>query len=147
MLERYIFPIAPYLFMTTGLSLCIGIWVSVKREVYRLRARLGERDAQLEAASQALLAQITDMRAELHDAEARTSQLVPPTPARSGLNVNTRTQVLRMSRHGEAEDSIASKLGLPRNEVSLLLKVHKLAVDGASLSIAPEPRTSSSAAC
>ena len=145
MLERYFFPIAPYLFMTTGLSLCIGIWVSVKREVGRLRIRLRERDTQLEAASRALLAQITDMRAELHDAEERTSQLVPPAPARSGLNVNTRTQVLRMFRHGEAEDSIASKLGLPRNEVSLLLKVHKLAVDGAPIPIAQEPLTSSSA--
>jgi len=39
--------------------------------------------------------------------------------------------VLRMFRHGEAEENIATKLGLPRNEVSLVLKVHQLAVDGA----------------
>src|SRR6202521_3033159 len=112
-MERYFIPIAPYLFMAASLSLCIYVFYSLKREIHRLQNRFGKRDAERDAASQILLVQIEEMRAELRDAEQRTAQLVPPTPARSGINLNMRTQVLRMFRHGEAEDSIASKLGLP----------------------------------
>ena len=129
-MEKYFIPLAPFLFMTAGLSLCVYIFCSLKREIHRLQTRLKGRDAQQDAAAQTLLVQIEEMRAELRDAEERTAQLVPPSPPRSGLNLNVRTQVLRMSRHGEAEEQIASKLRLPRNEVALLLKVHKLAADG-----------------
>jgi hypothetical protein len=131
MLERYLIPIAPYLFMAAGLSLCMYIFYSLKREIYALRARLLKRDAQLDAATVALLAQIEEMRNELREAEQRTAQLVPPAPPKSGLNLSRRTQVIRMSRHGEDAESIASRLGLPKNEVVLLLKVHNLAVTGA----------------
>ena len=131
MLERYLIPIGPYLLMTAGLSLCVFIFCSLKREILRLQNRLQDRDAERSASAQALLAQVEDMRAELRDAEQRTAQLVPPAPPRSGLNLNMRTQVLRMYRHGEGEEQIASRLGLPRTEVALLLKVHKLAADGA----------------
>ena len=117
--------------MTAGLSLCVFIFCSLKREILRLQNRLQDRDAERSASAQALLAQVEDMRAELRDAEQRTAQLVPPAPPRSGLNLNMRTQVLRMYRHGEGEEQIASRLGLPRTEVALLVKVHKLAADGA----------------
>lgn len=137
MLERYLIPIAPYLLMTAGLSVCIYIFFSLKREIHYLRVRIGKRDAQLDAASEISRLQIEEMRAELRDAENRTAQLVPPAPPRSGLNLNMRTQVLRMLRHGEAEDNIASKLGLPRNAVTLLLKVHKLSSEGQAIEREP----------
>src|SRR5258708_5110892 len=130
MLERYFMPIAPYLLMAAGLSLCMYIFYSLKREIYRLRARLGARDAQLDAATADVLAQIEEMRNELREAEQRTAQLVPPAPPKSGLNLSRRTQAIRMFRHGEDAESIASRLGLPKNEVVLLLKVHNLAVTG-----------------
>jgi hypothetical protein len=131
MLERYFIPLAPYLFTAAGLSLCMCLFYSLKREIHGLRARLLKRDAQLDAATVELLAQIEEMRNELREAERRTAQLVPPAPPKSGLNLSRRTQVIRMFRHGDDAESIASRLGLPRNEVVLLLKVHNLAVTGA----------------
>ncbi len=130
MLERFIIPIAPYLLMAVGLSVCVYVFYSLKREIYGLRKRLQKRDAALDAASRDVLAQIEEMRAELCDAEQRTAQLVPPAPPKSGLNLSTRTQVIRMFRHGDNAESIASRLGLPRSEVLLLLKVHNLSVTG-----------------
>lgn len=138
MLERYFIPIAPYLFMTFGLSLCLYIFCSLKREIYRLRIRLEECSDQQDASSETARLQVEEMLAELRMAEERTLQLVPPTAPRAGLNLNTRTQVLRMSRLGEPEANIASKLGLPRNEVTLVLKVHRMAAGGES-SIANVP--------
>jgi hypothetical protein len=129
-MERYLIPIAPYLFLAAGLSLCMYMFYSLKREIHGLRARLLKRDGQLDAATIDLLAQIEEMRNELREAEQRTAQLVPPAPPKSGLNLSRRTQVIRMFRHGEDAESISSRLGLPKNEVVLLLKVHNLAVTG-----------------
>jgi hypothetical protein len=126
MLERYFIPIAPYLFIAAGLSLCMCVFYALKREIHALGARLLKRDA----ANAGLLAQIEDMRNELREAERRTAQLVPPAPPKSGLNLSRRTQAIRMFRHGADAESIASRLGLPKNEVILLLKVHNLAVTG-----------------
>jgi hypothetical protein len=126
MLERYFIPIAPYLFIAAGLSLCMYVFYALKRELHGIAARLLKRDA----ANAGLLAQIEEMRNELREAEQRTARLVPPAPPKSGLNLSRRTQAIRMFRHGEDAESIASRLGLPKNEVILLLKVHNLAVTG-----------------
>jgi hypothetical protein len=130
MLERYFIPIAPYLLIACGLSLCMYMFYSLKREIHGLRTRLLKRDAVLDAATVDVLAHIEEMRNELREAEQRTAQLVPPAPPKSGLNLSSRTQVIRMFRHGEDAGNIASRLGLPKNEVALLLKVHNLAVTG-----------------
>lgn len=145
MLERILLPIAPYLFMVIGFSLCVYLFVTLKREISLLGMRLGKRDASIEEAQQTVLARVEEFRRELQCAEQRTAQLVPPPPLRSGLNLNKRTQVIRMFRHGEAEAIIASKLGLPRNEVNLLLKVHKLAVNGPAILDSPDAAPGASA--
>jgi hypothetical protein len=129
MLERIFIPIAPYLFITAGLSACLYMFYSLQRELHELSARCAKQQAEIDAAKEAAR-QIDEMRAELREAEQRTAQLIPPPPLKSGLNLNKRTQVIRMFRHGSGEELIASKLGLPRNEVKLLLKVHNLAVKG-----------------
>ncbi len=130
MLERYLIPLAPYLLIAVGLPACIYIFYSLKREMHILEKRLKRHDSQLESTCQNMSAEIDRMRTELRDAEERTAQLVPPPPARSGLNVNARTQAIRMSRRGEDVQQIASKLGLPANEVKLLLKIHNMAANG-----------------
>src|SRR5581483_4579856 len=110
--------------------LCMYMFYSLKCELHYLQARLDRSEAERETAASDASLQLEEMRAELRQAEQRTAQLVPPPPLKSGLNVNVRTQVIRMFRHGEAEELIATKLGLPKNEVRLLLKVHKMAVTG-----------------
>jgi hypothetical protein len=54
---------------------------------------------------------------------------VPVLPAGGALNLNRRGQVLRMRRRGESPETISGSLGIPRNEVDLLLKVHELALE------------------
>src|SRR5579864_2797106 len=58
--------------------------------------------------------------------DARESAAPVPPPGQA-INLNKRGQVLRMQRRGENPESIAGALGIPRNEVDLLLKVHQLA--------------------
>jgi len=64
-------------------------------------------------------------------AQVRELQRSPAGPAeaatpRAGFNVTKRSQALRLHRQGESADQIASSLQLPRQEVELLLKVHRI---------------------
>jgi hypothetical protein len=45
---------------------------------------------------------------------------------RAGLNLDKRSHALRMHRRGEGPAEIAAALGIPQQEVLLLLKVHRV---------------------
>jgi hypothetical protein len=66
------------------------------------------------------------LAAQLHDLQNHPP--VAPTPGlpRPGLNLSKRSHALRMHRHGEGAEQIAAALDLPRQEVELLLKVHRI---------------------
>jgi hypothetical protein len=58
--------------------------------------------------------------------------IAPPSGApKAGFNLSKRSQALRMHRRGEATEQIASSLDLPRQEVELLLKVHRIVIQNA----------------
>jgi hypothetical protein len=52
----------------------------------------------------------------------------PPDAGRAALNLNKRAQVLRMHRRGDPPERIASLLEVPRQEVDLLIKVHRIII-------------------
>jgi len=130
MLEHFVLPLGPYLLTTAFFLLWTLIFLSLKKEICRLRQRLHRHSESLELAHQELLQQIEEMRGGLRDVEERSEQLVPPQPTKSGLNLNKRGQVIRMYRRGDGPDHIATLLDLPKNEVDLLIKVYKLAMSG-----------------
>jgi len=60
-------------------------------------------------------------------ASASESRVVAGSAAiRSGMNLNRRTQALRQYRLGQASVDIAKTLEMPKAEVDLLLKVHRM---------------------
>lgn len=123
--------LSPYVLLVAGLALCLYLFISLKAETGALRRRALE-DRKQSAALELSLAEarsaIQVLEAALRDVERQTGMLVPPEPARSGLNISKRTQVLRMHRTGQDVPGIAAALALPRAEVELLVKVHQIAV-------------------
>ena len=70
---------------------------------------------------------IEGLAAQVHDLQRAPSAATPdPAVARPGLNLSKRSQAIRLHRRGESAEQIASALQLPRQEVDLLLKVHRL---------------------
>jgi hypothetical protein len=71
----------------------------------------------------------------------RPAQGEPPGPAviaapvRSGFNLNRRTQAIRLLRRGENASHVAAAVGVPQQEIELLIRVQKMAA-GASSSAA-----------
>lgn len=103
---------------------CCLLYVFVVHVKMRALARTG-RDQQESLENR--LAQVTEALERIQSQEPRAER---PSPAPGqALNLNKRGQVLRMRRRGEKPETIAGALGIPRNEVDLLLKVHQMAIE------------------
>ena len=63
---------------------------------------------------------------EFQKAPPAASISLDPAIPRPGINLNTRSQALRMHRRGESLEQIAGSLQVPRQEVDLLLKVQRI---------------------
>ena len=128
-MERLLLTLAPYLLGFGGLVPCVFLFVSLKREMHKLRKLEAETRSRTRLGIEALEDRMRDLAAELQRSEEQAGHLVTPQPTVSGLNLTKRSQVLRMSRQGAQRDSIAAALGMPTQEVDLLLKVHQLAMN------------------
>jgi len=121
---------SPYLALA-GLALFVLVLhFTLRRTLHRSTAAVKRDLQQVESQLARLRDDLSCAMTRIADAEERTGVLVPPPAPKSGLNLNRRTQVIRMSRRGDHPENIAASLGLPKQEVELLLKVHHLAVAG-----------------
>jgi hypothetical protein len=121
---RYLIPLAPFLLIAINSVLGLFFFLTLGHELRITNLRLRRRQSVQESATEGLKTEIAELRSRMRETEERAGVLVPPAPPRSGLNLNKRTQVIRMSRRGEQVEKIAASLNLPRREVELLLKVH-----------------------
>jgi len=119
-----------YALVVVSLGLCMYLFFSAKREIRRLQLRMKQQNVLLQEAYDRMEYAVEQLKTQFQELEGRTGEMVPPTPARSGMNLNKRTQAARMFRRGERPEQIAAALSLPQNEVALLLKVHQAAAAG-----------------
>lgn len=83
-----------------------------------------------QSALQATEARVAEMSAVARDRDLQPGVSMYPARLRPGLDLTTRSQVLRLHRHGESAENIARVLEVPRQEVDLLLKVHGIVTKG-----------------
>lgn len=117
-------PLAAYVALTLGLGLSIGLFVQVKSEMRRQAKRWNDERTALQAANLALRGALDDIRRPPAPDASTPVQALPAI--RSSLNMTRRSQVLRLHHRGEGPDQIAAALGVPVNEVDLMLKVNKM---------------------
>jgi hypothetical protein len=70
--------------------------------------------------------EMTSLAERLSNLESEAREATVPVAVRSGMNLNKRTQALRQFRLGQAPGDIAKGLDMPKTEVDLLLKVHRI---------------------
>ena len=102
--------------LAAGLGLCLYLFCTLKIEIRTLQKKSLAKDVLLEGA-------IRELRLAVEQAAAAPREPHLPRPAE--LDLTKRTQVLRMDRRGESPATIAGALGVPRNEIDLLLKLHR----------------------
>lgn len=127
-------PFPQYALLIAGLGCSLYLFLNVKREIHALRAKVQRERTALEAALARMRENMEELKTSLRspeEPEAPTPAPVAeaPVPAKPSLNLSKRSQVLRMYRRGERPDNIAAALGVPQNEVDLLLKVHRAVIN------------------
>lgn len=126
--------VAECLLVVAGMAACLWLFVLLKADLSRGNKRSRKHEEALETALNAVRVSLANLSKRLEQTERQTGLLVPPPPTLSGFNLSKRSQAIRMSRRGETPGQIAAALELPRGEVDLLLKVHRIVV---SLPAAP----------
>lgn len=111
----------------TGVGVAIRTCLALRREVDWLREDHGMRVGELERAIEKLAWDVEAAVRAAKEMERAMEALPAAGPPRPGMNVSRRIQVLRLFRQGERPEQIAAALGVPLNEVELLLKVHQIA--------------------
>jgi hypothetical protein len=128
--------LAVKLFPTALAALCL---VGLLGVVLQMRLLGGKVDSQQEKEQDPLSGVVAGLKWELiglaerlSALEASVSSVAEPkevssgVSVRSGMNLNKRTQALRQYRQGQPSGDIAKTLDMPKAEVDLLLKVHRI---------------------
>lgn len=128
----------PLLLLSLGMMACLGLFLSLKAELHARARRSEERiesmlvrlqHAETPAGSPEPVPQVPLAAAALALAPHPAPDVMPQVvyvPLRSGINVNRRTEALRLLRRGGDVSHVAATLGIPRSEIELLVRVQEL---------------------
>jgi len=118
--------LAPFAFVAASLVLSIVLFCSLKAEFGRMKKQAEQDRWHWQRTTRDLRLQFHQLRQQVEDLEQKqpTETHIPPSPVRPSLNLSRRSQILRLAKRGERPEQIAAALGLPSNEVELLLKLH-----------------------
>jgi hypothetical protein len=104
-----------------------GLTLFLLWRAHALLRTLKERAAHREQENKELAAHLIALSARIQELErAPASAALVPTIPRAGMNLNKRSQALRLHRQREQPEQIAAALELPQQEVELLIKVHQI---------------------
>jgi len=110
--------VLPYVVIVLGLTACLLLFVSLKREFESRWLRYAHTFEELSARLKAAEEQVTPQ------AVPAIAPLPPP-----GFNWNQRVRAQRLSRQGKGASEIAGVLGAPAKEIELLLRIQQLTAD------------------
>ena len=123
----------PYLTVAANLALVLGILLGLNQRVAQLRTRAGKQEKTFEAETARLSAEIAELKGQILELEQSSNSIAPgtaaagsPIPTGNSVNNTLRSKVLKLHRLGQSPDRIAGSLRVPKGEVDLLVKVHKI---------------------
>ncbi|MGO9009697.1 MAG: hypothetical protein ACLQPN_06300 [Bryobacteraceae bacterium] len=106
---------------------CGGTALLLARLAIGTTRRTATVGASLQISLEALAARVEGLEQQAEALRTQPAE-APPDAGRAALNLNKRAQVLRMHRRGDPPERIASLLEVPRQEVDLLIKVHRIII-------------------
>lgn len=118
----------PYIASALNLIVVLMLFFALHRTLWNLRHRVANCEARLSTASGLLTEEIKGLSLKISGLETLDHILHDTGPGAlgTGLNVTLRSKVLKMHRMGQSVDRIAETLRVPRGEVDLLVKVHRI---------------------
>lgn len=117
-------------FAAAALALCAYFCLTLKRDVRQIHRSHAEQHRSLSDTARDIAAQVDSLAKTVSELERKAAALPQTSPPKPGMTESRRVQVLRMYKRGERTEQIAATLGLPFNEVDLLVKVHQVVYPG-----------------
>jgi hypothetical protein len=118
-------PITTYAALAVGIGLCLGLFLRLKMRLRGMEKKIQRASDDLRSLCDTLKSQVEQLQVDLQEAQEQL-KLSAGAPAKSLININKRTQALRLHRAGEPPERIAASLGMTRGEVDLLIKVQSI---------------------
>jgi DNA-binding NarL/FixJ family response regulator len=118
------------LIAVSAVVLCVFVSISFKRDIRRIHQSYQVNRNATEVQLRALAGRLESLDQTVKELEKKTAAIPQLSPPKPGMTESRRVQVLRMYKRGERTEQIAAALGLPLNEVDLLVKVHQLVHPG-----------------
>jgi hypothetical protein len=135
--ETLVFPLAVMCGLGLGgVALSIVAIAHAKSSARYFDRRSKAAQARLNAELASAKEKVSELEGEVCQMREQSPQM--PSPPRPGFNLTTRSQALRMYRRGDSPGQIASTLQVPLEEVELLLKVHRIALQNLVVTARPQ---------
>ena len=112
-----------------GVAAGFSALVLARRDTRLANRRAGEKHLEIQEAVAAVRHEMETYASRLTQFQEEAQAPAGAVAVPSGFNLNKRSQILRLNRRGEAPEQIAAALGVPRQEVDLVLKVHRIVLD------------------
>jgi hypothetical protein len=109
----------PYLMIAAGLLSTLALFVTLKHEICGQAQRQKKRIEEMAV-------QLNEVNRSPERAAEEPAVAFVPAPLRAGLNLNKRVHAMRMLRRGEDVSFITAALGVPRQEIELLIRVQSI---------------------
>ena len=116
-----------------GLVLASVVWSAIvlahaRSKISAAERRIEEQEASRAQALSAMEERVKALSEKFQEVRQQPPAAGIPTLPRQGFNLSKRSQALRMHRRGDTPEQIAASLDITRQEVDLLLKVHRIVV-------------------
>lgn len=116
----------PFAVPALGICACVILFLTLKSDLRAGDQKLLAKCETLESEWRSRFEELDKKYKEI------ASQAPQPALPKTAINLTRRSRALELHRLGEAPEQIATALGLPRNEVDLLLKVNALVLKSAA---------------
>ena len=116
----------PYMLSAGCLILIPVLFYGISLRLRKLRDRVARCEERIQTETAQGTSGMTAMIRRLDELETSLHASVAPTGNGSSVNSTVRSKALKMHRLGQSPERIAATLRVPKGEVDLLVKVHKI---------------------
>jgi site-specific recombinase XerC len=118
--------LVPYVLSAGCLILVSVLFYGISQRLRKMRDRIVRCEERIQNEGAQSTSSITGLTQRLDQFETNIHASVAPTGNGSSTNNMIRSKALKMHRLGQSPERIAATLRVPKGEVDLLVKIHKI---------------------
>jgi hypothetical protein len=139
-LSYFFHPVSQYAVLAAAFAICLVLLFRARTTIGVLQENLNRAAEESKERHELLRGAIGRLEAQVRELEEQ-SRLSAGASVKSMVNINKRTQALRMFRAGETPQRIATALGMSRGEIDLLVRVQGIVLNSYETGNGPDGKS------